>query len=614
VQKKYFHRVAGSWISGALLLIATFAAYLPSWNGKPIWDDDHHLTTPALQSVHGLVQIWTTPDAAQQYYPLVHTAFWVAHRLWGDLPLGYHLLNIMLHAASAILIVKILQQLKIKGAWLAAGIFALHPVQVESVAWISELKNTLSGVFFFASILAYLGFDRNRNWKSYLISLTFFILGLLSKTAIAPLPVALLTIFWWKRGKLGWKKDFAPIIPFFVVGMAMGLFTAWVERTYIIGGDAPAFNLSVIERFLVAGRVMWFYLGKLIAPGNLTFIYPRWNVSQSAWRQYLFLLATGVTVFVLWMLRKRTRAPFACLLFFLAMLFPALGFFNIYPFQFSFVADHFQYLACLGPITLASAGACLIFEQVRPAGRFSRKINAAGGGTLMLVLGVFVWRQCGMYADIEKLYRTTLERNPACWLAYNNLGVVYLHQGRLGEAAGYFIKSLEFKPDYSLAHNNLGIALEQTGRMDEAIIHFRKAIDIKPDYPDAFNNLGTTLCRAGKADQAIGYLQKAAELEPDNVEPLVNLGHAYFLNGMPAQAIPYYERASSISPSNLAPLNGLTEAFLKIGDTESAIIAAGRAMAVAKSAGREQIAGEIGADIEELQRELNASRGTRASP
>jgi hypothetical protein len=342
------------WLLSLLLVIVTLLAYLPVWNGTPLWDDDAHLTKPELRSLQGLGRIWTQPGATQQYYPLVHTLFWVEHQLWDGWPVGYHLLSILLHCASALLLVRIMRQLQIPGAWLAAAIFALHPVQAESVAWISELKNTLSGMFYFGSVLAYLKFDRTRTRGSYAGALALFLFGLMSKTVIATLPLAILIIFWWKRGKLSWKRDVWPLIPFFLLGTAAGVFTAWIERS-LVGAQGADFNYTIIERFLIAGRVIWFYLGKLIWPLDLIFVYPQWSISQTVWWQYLYPAAALLLLIVLIQLSPRCRPPLAGMLFFIVTLFPVLGFLNVYPFRYSLVADHFQYLASLGIITLVAA-------------------------------------------------------------------------------------------------------------------------------------------------------------------------------------------------------------------------------------------------------------------
>ena len=423
-----FRSCAGNWLLRLLLLVVTLAAYQPSWNGKPIWDDDHHITRPDLRSMQGLVRIWTNFEITAQYYPLVHSVFWLAYHAWGDWPLGYHLLNILLHVFSALLLVRILQFLQVPGkaAWLAGAIFALHPVQVESVAWIAELKNTLSGVFFLSAALAYLKFDRERKRKYYVITLTLFVLGLLSKSVIATLPVSLLAVLWWKRGRIRWKHDVVPLLPFFIVGIASGLFTAWVERSFI-GAEGSEFNFSIIERCLIAGRAIWFYIGKIVWPANLIFMYPRWNVSQGIWWQYLFPFSAMLLAGVLFLVRNRSRVPLAAFVYFAATLFPVLGFFNVYPFRFSFVADHFQYCACVGPIALLAAGTEWLFGLSE--GTLQRFLRPVIWVIVLLTLGLLTWRQSGMYADADALYRTTIEKNPDCWMAHNNLGNLLAESG-----------------------------------------------------------------------------------------------------------------------------------------------------------------------------------------
>ena len=280
---------------------------------------------PALRSWHGLYRIWFDLGATQQYYPLLHSVFWIEHKFWGDATLGYHLVNILLHAMAALMVAAVLRRLEVPGAYLAAAIFALHPVRVESVAWITELKNTLSAVFYLGAAMLYLRFDQERKKPYYAGALVLFVLGLLSKTVTATLPAALLVIFWWQRGRLSWKRDVLPLVPFFVLGAAAGLFTAWVERK-LIGAEGAAFDLTFIERFLIAGRVIWFYLGKLFWPADLIFIYPRWHVNQAVWWQYLFPAAALLLAAVLWGLRRRWRGPLAGLLFFRWNAVPGAGF------------------------------------------------------------------------------------------------------------------------------------------------------------------------------------------------------------------------------------------------------------------------------------------------
>ena len=415
-----------NWFFALLLVVGTMLAYQPAWDGKPIWDDDAHITNPELVSLNGLARIWTKLGATQQYYPLAHSAFWVEHRLWGDGTLGYHLINILLHAGGALLLLKMLRQLEVSGAWLAAAIFALHPVQVESVAWIAELKNTLSGVCYLGAALVYLSFDRNRRWTSYTGALGLFILGLMSKTVVATLPAALLIIFWWKRGQLSWKKAILPLLPFFAVGIGAGLFTAWMERKFI-GAEGSDFNFSLIERCLIAGRAFWFYLGKLFWPVDLIFIYPHWNISQAVWWQYLFPAAALLLLAGFWWLRRWSRGPLAALLFFAGTLFPALGFFNVYPFRYSFVADHFQYLASIGPVVLVASG-------IATASKILEKRNAILGpvlcGVLLMTLGTLSWRQCGMYADVKHSGKQPSAGTPiARWLTTTSARLISSKDG-----------------------------------------------------------------------------------------------------------------------------------------------------------------------------------------
>lgn len=580
------------WLLALALIVVTLIAYQPAWNGKPIWDDDEHITKPELRSVPALIHIWTKPGTTQQYYPLVHSVFWIEHKIWSDAVLPYHLVNILLHSLSALLLCRILVELKVPGAWLAAFIFALHPLEVESVAWISELKNTLSGAFFLSSALLYLRFDQDRNAGAYVAAFVLFVLGLMSKTVIATLPAAILVVLWWKRGRVSGKRDAVPLIPFFVVGVAAGLFTAWVERNFI-GAHGQAFDFSFIERCLIAGRAFWFYLFKLFWPAQLTFIYPRWNVSHAAWWQYLLPLAAILLIAAFWLLRRRSRAALAAVLLFTGILFPALGFFNVYPFVFSFVADHFQYLAGIAIITPVAAGIALLLDLCHDRHRLRARLVSV---FLVTALALLTWRQAHLYADPVTLYQATLSDNPDCWMAHNNLGNALLKSGAIDQATAHYRKVLQLLPEDADAHNNLGNALVQQGAPAEAITHYRKALDLRPNDADAENNLGSALVREGLLDAAISHFekalalrsnladrqtaeihynlgnallhqreidrgiahyQKAIELSPDYAEAHTNLGIAYQLQGRFAGAIAEYERALVIAPQSVPTRNNL---------------------------------------------------------
>lgn len=492
------------WIFALILVSATVMAYRPAWNGKPIWDDDAHLTRPDLRSLHGLVSIWSQPGVVRQYYPLTHTIFWVEGKLSGRTWFLYHLVNIGLHASSALLLWRILLRLKIPGAWFAAGVFALHPIQVESVAWISELKNTLSGFLFFLSAWFYLRFDDDRRREFYWLAFGLFVLGLLSKSVIAVLPAALLIVFWWKRGTIVWKRDVQPLIPFFVIGAGSGLFTAWVERNFI-GAQGEVFELSIMARVLIAGRAFWFYLFKLFWPVKLTFIYPRWEVDPSVWWQYLFPIGAFLLVLVTWIARHRTRAPLAALMFFMIMLFPVLGFLNVYPFRFSFVANHFQYLANIGCIAVIAS----TFARWSENGRANLR-SRAFLTIPIFVLAVLTWRAAAAYSDPVVLYRSTLRDNPSCWMAENNLGIELLQQEKVSDSIEHFQKSLELWPQNAEAHTNLGNAFSMQRRFEEAIVEYAKAVVLLPEAIAPSNNLAWLLATC--PDQSLRDGPKAIDL------------------------------------------------------------------------------------------------------
>jgi tetratricopeptide (TPR) repeat protein len=550
------------------LIVATAVAYLPAWNGKPIWDDNAHITQPELRSWHGLVEVWTQVGATQQYYPLAHSVFWIEQKLWGDSVLGYHLINIFLHGFAAIVLLQILLRLKVPGASLAAGLFALHPVQVESVAWISEIKNTLSGLFFFCSILAYLNFDQNRSRIAYFGSLTLFLFGLMCKTAIAPQPAIILAVLWWRRGRLRLRDDVVPSLPFFGLGIGAGLFTAWVERNFV-GAHGTAFQLSILQRCLIAARDFWFYLFKLLWPVKLTFIYPRWQISGAIWWQYLFPLTLILLLALIWRLRKKNRGPLAAVLVFLGLLFPALGFINVYPFIYSFVADHFQYLACVGPLTLFAAGMTMALDSIAPGKVLLRPTISF---LLLLTLGALSWRQCRDYRDIETLWRTTIARNPDCWMAYSNLGSFLSAHGDANEAIADFRKALEIWPNQSKDHNNLGKALVQKGRIAEAMDHFQTALRVSPDDPDTENNIGAASLQQGDADEAISHLRRAVEKWPRHAQGHINLGNALLQNREIDAAIAEYEKTLALPFDHAESHYSIGTALRQKGDVEEAIV------------------------------------------
>jgi tetratricopeptide (TPR) repeat protein len=572
--------------AAALVLCATLAAYLPALGGGFLWDDNFHVTKPALRPLSGLGRIWFEIGQTQQYYPLLHSAFWLEYRLWGGAVLGYHLVNVFLHAAAACVFGLILRRLFVPtlggraqagaAALFGALLFALHPVCVESVAWISEQKNTLSTLFYLLSLLAYLGFDergdRGRAWGAYALSLGLFVMALLSKSVTATLPAAILVVLWWRKGRLSWKRDAVPLLPWFAAGIASGLFTAWVERSSIRAEGAD-FDLTGIQRVLIAGRAVWFYLGKLAWPANLAFIYPHWTIETSLGRQALFPLGAAVLAAVLVLAGGRTRGALAAYLFFVGSLFPALGFFNVYPFKYAYVADHFQYLASLGVFALAAGSWGCWMGKAGPG----RAKGAASLG-LLCVLGALSWRQAGTYTDAETLYSSTLARNPDCWMAYNNLANLRLDRGRNAEAIPYYRRVLELRPGDAIPRNNLALALAGLGLLPEAIAQYRVALALDPAYPEAHRNLAVALRRAGRLRESIAQCEEALRLVPNYPEARADLARALALEGRLPEAVAAFGEALRIQPGNPETHADLATALSQGGRLPEAIAEYGEAL------------------------------------
>lgn len=557
-------RPRSALLGALLLLVLVCAAYFRVYDAGFVWDDDAHVTENInLRSVQGLRAIWLSPASGNQYvpiqyYPMVHTTFWIEHQLWNNNPRGYHIVNVLFHAANAILLWFLLRRLGVRGAYLAALIFALHPVHVESVAWISERKNVLSAFFYLLSALAFLRFDQseaegeNRPWGTYLVSLLLFVAALLSRTVTASLPAALLLVAWWRKGAIS-KKDVLSVIPMILVALPLALITARLEQLHV-GARGTYWSLSFLQRMLVAGRALWFYTDKLIWPTHLSFIYPRWNIDSAVWPLYLYPLSVLLIIVALWFARKRIgRGPLVAVLFFCGTLFPALGFFNVFPMIYSFVADHFQYLASIGLITLFAA---LVSESVGDGARGLRRMTAVAV-ILAVAMGTGTCRRTGAYKDIETLWTNTLQENPQCWMAHVNLGKMLSLRGESSRAVQHYRQALAIWPGDPGAHNNLAIELGQAGMLDEAGQHFAAAIAIWPGFVDARNNYGLLLAGRGRWDEAIAQFKEVVRMRPRHPAALFHLASAQAQKGDYAEAVQGFEALLQIYPDDVQTLNNL---------------------------------------------------------
>jgi protein O-mannosyl-transferase len=568
---RYLARPKRDYLLLALLLaVTTILAYQPAWHGGFIWDDDAYITNNELLTApDGLRRIWFSLDSPSQYFPLVYTMFRFERAWWGLSPTGYHFVNILLHLANALILWSLLARLRVPGAWLAGAIFALHPVQVESVAWITERKNVLMGLFFLLTIRAWVEFvdkQTKHRWFFYVLALLLYALALFSKTTACTLPAALLLILWLQGRRIN-QRQLVQLVPFVVLALGMGLLTVWWER-YHQGTRGPLFAISPPERLLIASRAIWFYLGKLFWPSNLTFIYPRWIVSPTHLLEYAWLAALGGLCAVIFFARRYVgRSLEVAALFFVATLSPVLGFIMLYTFRYTFVADHYQYLASIGPIALASAGITTLAASFK----VSRHFIFGAAVCIVAALAVFTWRQSTMYADIEALWRTTIARNPGCWMAHNNLGIVLSQKGEIDEAIAHYRKTLEMSPDFADADYNLGNALLQKGEIDAAILHCQRAVTIQPNDPEAQVALGNALFQKGLIDESIVHYQKALAIRPYYVTAHYNLSSAFLKKGEIDKAILHCQAVLSIQPEHADAHTILASAFLQKGEIGNAI-------------------------------------------
>jgi protein O-mannosyl-transferase len=558
------------------LILLVLAAYVPVLSAGFIWDDDLHVSNnPVLPRATGLRSIWLEPAATPQYYPLVHTTFWLEYRLWGLHAFGYHLTNVFLHAANVVLLWCVLRRLAVPGAFWAAVLFAVHPVQVESVAWISERKNVLSALFYLLGFLAWLRFwppeERDPRpagrWIYYPLTLLLLLAALLSKTVACSLPAVLLLVRWWKHGRIA-RRDVLLTAPMFLMGLALAANTVLLEKHHV-GADGAEWHWSCAARLLIAGRALWFYAAKLVWPAPLTFIYPRWHIDVANVWQWGFPLAVLAVLLGLVGLRRRLgRGPLTAVLFFAGTLLPALGFFNIYPMRFSFVADHFQYLASAGLLALLGAGVHQAWTRWRPTPAL---LSWSMLAVPVALLGALTWRQTGVYHDVLTLWNDTLAKNPDCWMAYHNRGMANLQRGQAQEALADYTRAIELNPALTDAASGLvgayvmrGNAYRQLGQIQQAINDHSRALELQPDFAGAYSSRGLDYQQLGQRHLAVDDYSRAIALKPDAGAAYMNRGSAYQQLGQMQLAIQDLTRAIELN-ADLGGRHGLAGAYADRG-------------------------------------------------
>jgi protein O-mannosyl-transferase len=587
-----------------LIAVAIFLAYLPAISGGFIMDDDLLLTNNSLvQAPDGLYRLWCTTESTD-YWPLTYATFWNEWRLWGLNSQAYHVTNLILHFAESLLIWVVLRKLSIPGAFLAALIFAVHPVNVESAAWIAQRKNLMAMLFFLLSILWYLksfvGSPGSRTWAAlrqeaegksrnlarttpdlvppvqepvlptrssslwYWLSLAAFVLAILGKGSVVVLPALVLGIVWWLRPLTRW--DLLRIAPFFIIALALTGVNIWFQ-THVTGEAIR--NAGFTERLLGAGAVVWFYLYKALVPLNLLFVYVQWRIQPDDPLWWLPLLTAGLVTALLWRYRKSWSRPLLFAWgFFCVSLLPVLGFVDVYFMKFSMVADHYQHIALIGVIALVAAGFGAWHRQTTGnMRRASTLVALAMAGTLALL----TWRQNDLYRDAFTLYGYTLEKNPQCWMAENNLGLALLQAGQPQKAIEHLQRALQIRPDYPDAHINMGVALLQIGRLQDAVDHYRQAVRMRPESVDDRINLGVALVRAGRPREAVENYSKALKLDATDPVLLFNMGFALVQTGRIQEAIDYFRQAVALKPDYFRAYSNLGNALMQVDRPQEAV-------------------------------------------
>ena len=528
----------------AALAVMIVTVYFPALTGEPLWDDVIWLTEPLVLSWSGIRDIWLAPSALSQeahYWPLVYTSFWLEHKLWGLTPVGYHLSNVLLHLVNTLLVWRLLVVLRVPGAWAAAAIFAVHPLHVESVAWIIERKDLLSTLFYLCAVLVWIRPQGPRP----VLAAVLLTAALLSKSMPATLPVALLLWYWW-RGRWPSLRETAGLAALFGVS----LFITLADVAFYVSRESLSLGYSFIERVQIASHALWFYVGKLLWPTNLAVIYPHWEIGAANAGAWLYVIAAAVAAALLWFSRRRIgRAPVVAVAFFTLTLAPALGFIDYGYMQFSFVADRFQYLAGLGVIAGLAGSAAFLAARYR----YGEKIAQAALAIVLAAFGTLSWNQASIYRNDMVFFEHVIEHNPLARGAHGNLAIEYFKVGRLEEGLEINLIAAEQDPESAGTQSNLGQAYLRLERFQEAEEAFSRALELDPRSLDARQNYGEVLREQGKHQAAATQYREAISIDSDFAIGYAALGQSLFHLGRNAEAVEAIDRAIDLG---LEPATG----------------------------------------------------------
>ncbi len=590
--------IVPKFIKPWLLFLVVMVVYIPATQNDFIWDDDHHVGFAPKFYEHGLANglktIWLDPFSGPQYYPMVWSSYLIEHHFWGQDPVGYHIVNMVLHASVALLLWLVLCHLGAPWPFAAAILFALHPVQVESVAWVSERKNVLSGLFYMSALLTFLKWHAKRVLAPpngganalYYASAGLFLAALASKTVTATLPFVIILLLWWKQSLN--KEIIGRLIPFMVVGIAMGCITAWLEQGHA-GAVGIQWEFSFIERCLIAAKSLCFYISKLVIPTNLTFIYPRWQIDATEILQYSYLTIILLSLVGLWLARSRFgNGPLAATLIFMGTLFPALGFINLFPMQFSFVADHFQYLASAAMITLIVALGHLGFKHI------NKGVLTVAFLALCVVYSVTTWKLQKQYKNQTVLWESTIHKNPKAWIAHGNLGAGYLNEKRYEKAIKSLETSIALNPNHIINYNNMALVYfnlaqsePQASYTDKALTYGYQALKlgdqerqyledrlVKPraaeDHAVSHRIMGDIKSYLNDTVGARYHYESILAMHSRNTGALKRLGALHLEEKNYLDALKYFKKSLSIDPLEFDTLYNTGVVLYKLGNKQQA--------------------------------------------
>jgi len=545
------------WVLTACLIALTLLAYIPAMNAGTIWDDAGFVfDNAAVSSRRGLHFIWLTKSNAD-FFPLTLSSLWLEYRLWGPNPIPYHITNILLHACSAVLLWRLLRQLKVPGAYLGAMLFAVHPVNVASVAWITERKNTLSMLFYLLSALYFFRFDENPRHKTYILSLVFFLAALLSKTSAVVLPPILLAIIWWKR-RAWTRQDLLRVAPYFVIGIVLGLVTVWFQQRSLTSTDANEMP-TLAQRLALPGWVVWFYLGKVLFPWPLLMGYPRWELNTSSLLIYAPLMLLILSLAALFFLRNKSF--FITAILYVLALGPVLGLLPMTFHYISWVSDHLQQIALPAPLALIGAGLALLAQ--RPA---RHKLAIALFSLLILILTGMTFNHSRHFKNDGTLWKFNNAYNPNCWAGNNNLGIYYVAQGDLAKAKYHYDYALKLRPNYSSTYYNRGLLFSRQGKFKEALADEQIAIRIDPRYWQAFSAQGAIYTNMGQFDRALDRYLKALAIKPTDAAAHNNAGNIFLSRGDIKNALIHLNAATMLNPNYAMAYSNRAVVWFYMGD------------------------------------------------